>query len=64
MSLLATYTLFLNTSRDGDPTTSLGSLCQYITALLDKFSLIPNLTLPWCNLRPSPLVLLLTDSRG
>ena len=47
----------LNTPGDGDLTTSLGSLCCCITTLYEiKPFLIPNLTLPWCNLRPSPLV--------
>ena len=43
-SFLATSPQFFNTSRDGDSTTSLGSLCQCITTLLDnKFFLISNL---------------------
>jgi len=42
--------------QDGDSTTSLGSLFQCLT-LSVKFFLISNLNLPWCNLRPFPLVL-------
>ncbi|KAK4813638.1 hypothetical protein QYF61_014398 [Mycteria americana] len=49
---------FLNSSRDGDSTTSLGSLFQcLITLSVKKFFQIANLNLPWCNLRPFPLVL-------
>jgi len=36
MSLRATSTWLWNTSRDGDSTTSLGSLFQCITTLLEK----------------------------
>ncbi|KAK4824318.1 LOW QUALITY PROTEIN: hypothetical protein QYF61_013593 [Mycteria americana] len=44
--------------RGGDSTTSLGSLFQCLTTLsVKKFFLIPNLSLPWCNLRPFPLIL-------
>ena len=44
MSLSATSTRFLNASRDGDSTTSLGSLCQCLTTLSDKkCCLIPSL---------------------
>ena len=43
-SLSATSTWLLNTSRDGDSTTFMGSLCHCLTALSEKkFSLIPNL---------------------
>ena len=60
MSLSTTSTCLLNTSRDGDSTTSLGSLSNDLTTLsVKKFFLISNLNLPWCNLRPFPLVLLL-----
>ena len=53
-------TCFLNTSRDGDSTTSLGSLFQCLTTLsVKKFFLIYSLNLPWRNLRLLPLVLLL-----
>jgi len=46
------------TSRNGDSTTSLGSLFQCLTTLsVKKFSLISNLTLPWCNFRPLLLIL-------
>ena len=48
----------LNTSRDGDSTTSLGSLFQgLITLSVKNFFLISNLNLLWCNFRPFPLVL-------
>ena len=40
-------TRFLNTSRDSDSTTALGSLGQHLTTLsAKKFFLIPNLNLP------------------
>ncbi|XP_064022172.1 fibrinogen-like protein 1-like protein isoform X1 [Pogoniulus pusillus] len=46
----------LNTSRNGDSTTSLGSLFQCLKALLvKKFLLTSSLNFPWCNLRPFPL---------
>ncbi|KAK4832220.1 hypothetical protein QYF61_021067, partial [Mycteria americana] len=58
MSLSTTSTRLLNTSRDGNSTTSLGSLFQCLTTLsVNKFFLISNLNPPWCNLRPFPLVL-------
>ena len=58
MSLSTTSKQILNTSRDGDPTTSLGSPFQYLTTpSVKKCFLIPNLNLPWHNLRPFPLVL-------
>ena len=58
MSCSATSTGFLNTSRDGNSTTSLSSLFQCLTTLsVKKFFLISNLNLPWHNLRPLPLVL-------
>ncbi|KAK4815816.1 LOW QUALITY PROTEIN: hypothetical protein QYF61_007425 [Mycteria americana] len=44
--------------RDGDSSTSLGSLFQcLITLSVKKNFLISSLNLPWCNLRPFPLVL-------
>ncbi|KAK4831211.1 hypothetical protein QYF61_016048 [Mycteria americana] len=50
--------MFFNSSRDGDFTTSLDTLFQCLTTLsVKKFFLISNLNLPWCNLRPPPLVL-------
>ena len=53
MSRSATSTHFFNTSRDGDSTTSLGSLLQCLTTLsVYKFFVISNLNLPWRNLRP------------
>ncbi|KAK4831669.1 hypothetical protein QYF61_018636 [Mycteria americana] len=58
MSISTTSTPLLNTSRDGDSATSLGSLFQCLTTLsVKKFFLISSLNLPWCNLRPFPLVL-------
>jgi len=58
MSLSTTPKGFINTSRDGDSTTSLGSLFQCLTTLsVKKFFLISNLSLPWWNLRPFPLIL-------
>ena len=60
MSLSAMSIHLLNTSRDGDSTTSLGSLFQcFISLSVMKFFRISNLNLPWCNLRLLPLVLLL-----
>ncbi|KAK4825788.1 hypothetical protein QYF61_002372 [Mycteria americana] len=57
-SLSTTSTCLLNTSREGDSTTSLGSLFQGLATLsVKKFFLISNLNFPWRNLRPSPLVL-------
>ncbi|KAK4831181.1 LOW QUALITY PROTEIN: hypothetical protein QYF61_015913 [Mycteria americana] len=48
----------LGAARDGDSTTSLGSLFQCLTTLsVKKFFLISSLNLPWHNLRPFPLVL-------
>jgi len=58
MSLSATSTWSWNTSRDGESTTSLGSLCHCLTTLYEKKCfLISNLKLSWHNLRPFPLVL-------
>jgi len=57
MSQSATSTRFLNTSRDGDSTTSLGSLFQCLTTLsVNKLFLISSLTLPGRNLTVLPLV--------
>ncbi|KAK4829616.1 LOW QUALITY PROTEIN: hypothetical protein QYF61_005743 [Mycteria americana] len=62
MSLSTSSKCLLNTSRDGDSTTSLGSLFQCLTTLLVKtFFLTSNLNLPWRNLRPFPLVLSLVN---
>ncbi|KAK4813127.1 hypothetical protein QYF61_011338 [Mycteria americana] len=48
--------------RDGDSTTSLGSLVQCLTALSVKKSfLISSLNLPWRNLRPFPLAVVESD---
>jgi len=64
VSLSAPPTRSLNTSRDSDSTTSLGSLCHCLTTLSEKKSfLISNLNLPWCNLIPSPLILLLLPGK-
>ena len=58
MSWSATSTRFFNTSRDGDSTTSLGSLFQCLTTLsVKKFFWRSNLNLPWCNSTPCPLFL-------
>lgn len=47
----------LNTSRDGDSTTSLGSLLQCFTALsVKKFFLTSSRNFPCCNLRLFPSV--------
>ena len=62
-SLNATSLRFLNTSRDSDCTTSLGSLCHCITTLPDKFLLIPNLNHSRLKVRPFLLVLLLLPGR-
>ena len=56
--LSATSPHFLNTSRDNDSSTSLGSPFQSLTTLSEKkFVLISYLELQWCNLRPLPLLL-------
>ena len=48
----------LNTSRIGDSTTSLGSPFQCLTTLSEKkYFLTSSLNLPWCSLKPFPLVL-------
>ena len=58
MSLSTTSKQFLNTSRDGDSTTFLGSLFQCLTTLsVKQIFLIANLNFPWYNLRPFLLVL-------
>ena len=65
VSLSATSPRFLNTFRDGDPTTSLGILCQCLTALLEKkFLLVSKLNLSCRSLRPSPLILAPAPSRS
>jgi len=64
MALSATSTRLWNTSKDGDSTTSLGSLCHCLTALAEKkFSLISNLNLPWHNVKPFTFVLSLLPGR-
>ena len=58
ISLSAMSMWLLNTSRDGDSTTALGSPFQCLTThSVKKYFLISSLNLPWCNLRPLPLVL-------
>lgn len=53
MSLSATSTRLLNTCRDRDSITSLGSLLQSLTTLfMKKFFLRSKLDFPWHNLRP------------
>ena len=49
----------LNTCRDSNSITSLGSLLQRLTTHWEKFFFTSNLNLPSCNLRPFPLVLAL-----
>ena len=62
--LSTTSPQLLNTSRDGDSTTSLGGLFHCPTSLSEnKCFLISNLNLPWCNLRPFCLILLLLLGR-
>ena len=56
MPLSTTSKQFLNTSRDGDSTTSPGSPFQCLTTLsAKKCFLISNLNFPWRNLRALPL---------
>ena len=49
MSLSIASALPLNTSRDGDSTTLLGSTFQCITTLSEKFFLISKQNIPWYN---------------
>jgi len=50
---------FLNLSKEGDSTTSMGSPFHCLAILSEiKFFIILDLHLPWCNLRPFSLVLL------
>lgn len=52
--------VFLNSPRDSNSSTSLGSPFQGLTTLSVKtFLLLSNLNLPWCSLVLFPLVLLL-----
>ena len=56
--------MLLEHLQGGDSTTSLGSPYQHLSTLLEKlFFLISSLNLPWCNLRPLPLVLSLLPRR-
>ena len=58
MSPSTTSKWFLNTSGDGDSTTSMGSLFQCLTTLsVKKFFLLYNINLPQCNWKPFPLIL-------
>lgn len=61
ISLSDTSILFLNTSRNGDTTSSLGSPFQYLNTTLfeKKFFLTSNMHFPWHNLRPLSLVMVL-----
>lgn len=62
MSLRATPIHLLNTSREGDSTTSLNSLFQSLTTLLVKFFfVISSLNLTWHNLRSFPFAILLAS---
>ena len=64
MSLSAISLCFLKTFGVGDCSTSLGSLCQWLTAPSEKkFFLISNMNLPWPNLKPFHLVLSLLPGR-
>jgi len=45
----------LECPRDGAPTTSLGNLCQCLTAHIVKNFFVSNLNLPSFNLKTSPL---------
>ena len=58
MSLSTTSKCLLNASKSSDSTTSLGSLFQHLTTLVEKkFFLISKLKLPWHSLRPFNQVL-------
>ena len=64
MFLNITSTCFLNTSRDGDSSTSLGSPFQCLTTLSKKdFFLISNLNFPWWNLSLFSVALLPISQR-
>jgi len=55
ISLSTTSSCFLNTSRDGDPTTSLGNPFQCLTTpSVQKLFPISNVNLLWCNWRLFP----------
>jgi len=60
---ISTTRCFLSTSRDSDSTTSLGSPFQHLPTLSEKCLLMSNLNVPWCNLRPLPLILWLVCGR-
>lgn len=59
LSLSTAVTRLSNSSRNGDSTTPLDSLFQWLTTLLmKKILLVSNLKLPWQNMRLFPLFLL------
>ena len=49
----------MNTRRNRNSITPLGSPFQHLTTHWEKFFFTSNLNLPSCNLRPFPLVLAL-----
>lgn len=58
MPLSGTSTNLFNTSSNGDSTTSLSSLFQFLTTLsMKKFFLISSLNISWCNLKEFSYVL-------
>ena len=60
----ATSTCLLNTCRNGDATTSLGSLFQCLATLaVETFFPVSHLNLPRCSLRPFPLSLVTWEKR-
>lgn len=59
MSPYVTSTDFLNSPRDGDSFTALDGLSQCLTTL--SISPVSNLNLPWHDLRPFPLILVLWE---
>ena len=62
MFFSTTSKYFLNTSRDGDSITCLGSPFQYLTTVSEKkFFLICKLNLHWHNLRLFPFILSLGE---
>jgi len=63
-SLSATSPWLSNTSRDGDLTTSVGSLCQCLTALLEKKLFLTFNIQTWAPDPAQPRALLWTRSRA
>ena len=51
---------FMNSPRDADSNTFLSRSFQHLTSLSEKYFLASTLNLFWSNLRPFPLVLLLS----